>query len=307
VQPVKVGSVLVFLQRAGRKLRELIGVELPYDSDSEEAADLTIFSEHMSKPGITDIAYQQEPDSIVWSIRSDGKLIGMTYERRQKVVGWHRHETDGVFESQCVIPVSDGDQHWVLVKRNINGTDYRSVEYMAREHQDGDVQAEDFYVDCGKKYDGSPVAVVIGASHLEGETVSILADGSVHPQKVVSGGQFLLDYPASKVIYGLPYTATLVTLPPPINIAIGSAYARSKRWSEVFVHLYNTIGLKVGGRTIAFRGTEDLMDTPEPYFTGTKQVPQLGYSKDAPITFTHDWPTPCTLIAITGSLDVSDE
>jgi len=310
LQPVKVGSVLIFLQRAGRKLRELIGTELPYDAESEEAADLTIFSEHITKPSVTDLAYQQEPDSIVWSIRSDGKWLGMTYERRQKVVGWHRHDTDGLIESQCVIPVADGDQHWILGKRTIGGVDFRSVEVMQREHGDGDAQADDFYVDCGVKQTGA-ATIITGLSHLEGKTVSILADGAVHPQRVVSGGQVTLDYSATTRIAGLPYTATLVTLPPAAQIAIGSAHARLKRWAEVFVRLYNTMGLKVGvgaqQQDVPFRSTEDLMDTPVPLFSGIAQVPQLGYSKDAPITFTHDLPTPCTILAITGTLDVADE
>lgn len=53
---------------------------------------------------------------------------------------------------------------------------------------------------------------VSGLSHLEGKTVSILADGNVGPQKVVIGGSINLTYPALVAHIGLPITADFETL-----------------------------------------------------------------------------------------------
>ena len=103
IQPVQVGSTVLFLQRASRKLRELV---YNFNSDSYVAPDLTILAEHITDGGLTEFAYQQEPDSIVWAVRSDGVLLGMTYRREEEVVGWHRHVIGGV-SGACTITVTD--------------------------------------------------------------------------------------------------------------------------------------------------------------------------------------------------------
>ena len=87
VTPPQVGNSVLFLQRANRKVREYV---YQFESDAYTAPDLAILSEHITESGIVDMAYQQEPDSIVWLVRSDGVLVGMTYERAQDVVGWHQ-------------------------------------------------------------------------------------------------------------------------------------------------------------------------------------------------------------------------
>lgn len=51
-----------------------------------------------------------------------------------------------------------------------------------------------------------------GLAHLEGKTLSILTDGDVHPQQVVSSGAIALQYPAAVVHAGLPYVAQAETL-----------------------------------------------------------------------------------------------
>jgi hypothetical protein len=61
------------------------------------------------------------------------------------------------------------------------------------------------------------VTTVTGLGHLIGKTVSILADGNVHPPRVVSGsGIVTLDWPASRVHVGLPYVSELQTLALPM-------------------------------------------------------------------------------------------
>lgn len=303
-QPVQIGEVTLFSQSSRRKIREL---SYSFENASYVAPDLTIFSEHITRPGITYMAYQQEPDSVVWSIRDDGILLGLTYERVQEVIGWHWHQTDGNFESICSTPVSDGDELTCIVKRNVGGVDKRYIEYFAREFEDGDQVENAFYVDSGIEYIGAATTTITGLGHLEGKTVAVLADGAVHPSKVVSGGQITLDFSATPAIVGLPYTATLETLPPPTNIAIGSGQSRPKRWAEIWTRLYNTVGLKVNGKELPFRSTENLMDQPLPLYSGWVNVPNLGHDRDAIITYTHDYPTPCTILVQTGTLDVADE
>ena len=92
VDALSIGNATIFLQRAKRKMRELA---YNFDTDGYVAPDLTILAEHITDSGITQMDYQQEPYSIVWGARTDGILTGLTYNRLESVVAWHRHILGG--------------------------------------------------------------------------------------------------------------------------------------------------------------------------------------------------------------------
>ncbi len=101
--PIRIDNVVIFIQRQQRKIREFAYL---FDSDSYQSPDLTILSNQVAKGGVTEIAYQQEPSTVIWGVKADGQLVGMTYLRDQQVVAWHRHKIGGVSGS-CTITVSD--------------------------------------------------------------------------------------------------------------------------------------------------------------------------------------------------------
>tara|TARA_R100000664_G_scaffold1959_1_gene5024 strand:+ start:1105 stop:3855 length:2751 start_codon:yes stop_codon:yes gene_type:complete len=101
--PIRIDNVVIFIQRQKRKIREFAYL---FDSDSYQSPDLTILSNQVTKGGVTEIAYQQEPSTVIWGVKADGQLIGMTYLRDQQVVAWHRHKLGGVSGS-CTVTVSD--------------------------------------------------------------------------------------------------------------------------------------------------------------------------------------------------------
>ena len=130
VDAVPVANATLFLQRAKRKIRELA---YNFDVDGYVAPDLTILAEHITEGGITQMAYQEEPLSIIYAVREDGELVALTYQRDQQVVAWHRHIFGGAFgtgnavcESVAVIP-TDLDEYevYVIIKRTINGATKR--------------------------------------------------------------------------------------------------------------------------------------------------------------------------------------
>jgi len=88
VDALSIGNATIFLQRARRKIRELA---YNFDTDGYTAPDLTILADHISESGLTDMSYQQEPYSVVWAVRADGQMAGLTYNRLENVVAWHRH------------------------------------------------------------------------------------------------------------------------------------------------------------------------------------------------------------------------
>ena len=92
IQPVQVANVTLFVQRAKRKLRELV---FDLNTDSYQAPDMTILAEHITESGIKEMSLQQEPDNVVWCVLENGKFVGMTYRREENVIAWHEHLMGG--------------------------------------------------------------------------------------------------------------------------------------------------------------------------------------------------------------------
>ena len=90
--PIQIGNAVLFVQRQQRKIREF---SYRFEDDAYLAPDMTLLAEHITDTGIVDVDYAQEPDSIYWAVRTDGTLIGMTYQRDEDVIAWHRHEFGG--------------------------------------------------------------------------------------------------------------------------------------------------------------------------------------------------------------------
>ena len=103
VTPITSGRAVLFNQRATKKIRQMI---FDLNVEGYVAPDLTILAEDITGDGITHMAYQQEPDSIIWAVRDDGTLIGLTYQRDQQVVAWHQHPVGGYF-GEATITVTD--------------------------------------------------------------------------------------------------------------------------------------------------------------------------------------------------------
>ena len=113
---VLVNSAVLFYMRNKRKLRQWT---FNYEAQDYAAEDLSIIAEHITKGGIDAVAYQQSPDTILWSVRNDGELIGMTYERDQSVIGWHRHKLNAYKQQFQVL----GNYSF---SRNITDTTYQN-------------------------------------------------------------------------------------------------------------------------------------------------------------------------------------
>jgi hypothetical protein len=182
IQPVRAGRAVLFVQRALRKLRELAYV---FEDDGFRAPDLTLVAEHISRTGMIEMAYQAEPQSLLWIPLTDGTLICLTYERDQKVVGWSRHiiggqsdagTTQAKVESVAVIPNTNGtaDELYMIVQRYINGATRRYIEYLKPHWEETNDQEDAFFVDSGLSLDVSLTitnitqadpAVVTSSSH----------------------------------------------------------------------------------------------------------------------------------------------
>lgn len=317
IQPIQVGNVTMFVQRASRKVRELV---YNFDSDSYQAPDLTVLAEHITDSGITEMAFQQEPDNIVWCVLNDGRFVGMTYRREENVVGWHEHilggsfgSGDAVVESVAVIPGDlDEDNVYLVVKRTINGATARYIETFSNFDFGTDIE-DAFFVDSGLTYSGSAATTISGLDHLEGESVSILADGSTHPNKTVSSGSITLDRSTTKAHIGLGFNSTLQTMRVDAGGTEGTAQGKIKRIHDITLRLFRTVGIQVGSSEteidrIPFRSSADAMGSALSMFTGDKEVEfRGGFDNDGFIVVKQNQPLPTTVLAIFPRLQTFDQ
>ena len=386
VDAVPVANATLFLQRAKRKIRELA---YNFDVDGYVAPDLTILAEHITEGGVTQMAYQEEPLSIIYAVREDGELVALTYQRDQQVVAWHRHIFGGAFgsdkavcESVAVIP-TDLDEYevYVIIKRTINGATKRYVEVLNTfDFTETDNTTFNF-LDSQLNYDGvsstlngdisnSATTVVVadgtnfsssgkiqinneiisytgkstnnltgctrgqnlttaaahtsgdtvdqvvetlsGLTHLEGQTVSVLADGATHPTKTVSSGAISLDRAAKKVKVGLSYTSVLQTMRIDAGSQNGTSQGKTKRIYEVTVRLFETVGVEIGPdlnnlERIPFRSSANPMDQGISPFTGDKEVEFRGnYETDGFIFVRQTQPLPLTILSLYPRLVTND-
>lgn len=473
IQPVRPGRVLLFVQRAQRKLRELAYI---FEDDGFSAPDTTLIAEHITRTGIVEMAYQAEPQSIVWTVLGDGTLLSLTYDRDQKVIGWARHIVGGTsdagatpakVESVAVIPNPDGtaDEVYIVVQRWINGASVRYIEYLKPFWEETNDQEDAFFVDSGLSLDvplaisgitqadpavvtaaahgfsdgdevritavvgmtevnriayraaetqtntfelfsntkqptsvtavtkanpgqvtatahglttGDEIAffgiggmielngkgftvtvvdtdtftigvdttayttfttggdirhainssafsayvsggearervtVIFPLDHMEGETVTILAEGSTHPDRTVVSGQITLDRTASKVHVGFPYTSDIETLRSDAGAADGTAQGKLNRIHRVIMRVWETLGGRIGPDadsldTISFREGGDDMDTAVPLFSGDIEIEWDGeYSSDNHIFYRQDQPLPATIVAFMPQMNTQD-
>lgn len=214
---------------------------------------------------------------------------------------------EGAFvESIVTQPAENGryDELYLAVKRTVGGGEKRYIEVMERGMtEENDAPSECFYVDCGLSYSGEKVKSVGGLEHLEGETVAILADGAVQPERVVRDGKIELDVPAAVVHVGLPYVSVLQ----PSGLSGLGEYGVSengkKRISSLLIRFYKTLGVKVGrnGHTepLVFRRTSDRTDCPPELFSGDRKISFSGcWDDSAVIRVEQDQPLPATVLGM---------
>jgi len=254
VVPIRSGTSLLYVQRDGKVVRELT---FEFGQDRFVSPNITLLSEHITGTGLVDGAYQQGRSNRIWYVREDGQLVTLTYEKHEEVMGWHRQKlaqsngTDPTVLSVATTLDSATDNIWVLVKRDIDGTDAYFIEMMEQPLEATDDHDTAFYLDSGLSgYDASGSQTWTGLNHLIGEDVYVLADAvTLGPFTVsVSGGIDLgSGNTPDRVVIGLKYTSVMETLP---IILAPSKYldpkGKLKRAFKYFINLYRTLGGKVG-------------------------------------------------------------
>ena len=301
VQPIVIGNSILFCARKGNTIRELA---YTYEKDVFTSLNRSILSQHyFDGYTIIDMAYQQEPWSVVWMVRDDGKLLSFTYLQEHEVFAWTEHTVAGTgaeVESVCVIPGTDEDEVWIVVKRTVNSA---TVRYIERLHTRdfGDDLEDAFFVDSGLTYDGAAATTISGLSHLEGQTVAVLADGEYIGTKTVASGQITLTTAASVVQVGLPYDSVVETLGIEVQTNNGTIITRPKLVNTVWVSVYETQGIQVGPNADRLK---NLPDCANDLYTGDARIlMDTGWEQNGRIYIKQSKHLPMEILAITPQLD----
>lgn len=246
VQPIIVGNTVLFAQDRGGVVRDF---SYQFTDDAYVGKDLTILARHLFEgKNIKAWAYAQAPYSIAWVVLDDGSLVSLTYMKEHEVWAWTRHASGAgaVFEDVSVIAENNEDVPYFIVRRTINGMARRYIERM---HTRDFASVEDaFFVDSGLTYEGAPVTVISGLSHLNGQEVVALSNGNVVRGLTVSGGSITLPNATTKVHVGLPMTAALQTLDLDLgNVqGLGTVQGRFKSVAELTLRVEKTRGIWIG-------------------------------------------------------------
>lgn len=237
LQPIIIGNNAFYQQARGSIIRDLA---FSFEADGYQGSDLTIFAAHLFD-GFTliDWAYQQIPHSILWAVRDDGVLLGLTYVREQQIFAWHKHDfTGGTVESVTVIPEGNEDRLYLVINRTIDGRTTRYVERMVTRFVD-DVKDCKF-MDSHLSYDGrntntSHTMTLSGGTDWDYlETLTLTSSASYFSSTEV-GNQIHLTGSDGTIIRATitAYTsATVVSVQPNITVPVAMRSTAISNWAR---------------------------------------------------------------------------
>ena len=299
LQPIRVDNALILLRRGARQIMEL-GIDEA--GQGILMVDHTLLASHITETGIGQWTMQTKPSAILWARRADGKLVGLTYEQFEQVRGWHRHETDGLIESVCVIPINHptGEQTeevYVSVRRLLGIVPHRYIERLS----------PGLNVDSGLSYAGAATDTLGGLGHLEGRTVQVVdwssGKAAVLADRVVASGSITVERDVTHADVGLGYHSRAVTMRPEVPTREGSLQGKKKRWLKIAARVLHTSALTINGKQAILRVPLDETDGGMLLRTGDAEVANLGWDKDGYITIEQTAPLDATVLGVMGTLD----
>lgn len=306
IQAIEVGSVILFVDFVGRKIREFTFV----DADQKYTApDLTALAEHITVSGIVNFAHQRNPDSILWCVLANGELITLSYEREQNVIAWARMPMGGLVQSVMVIPAPLEDEVWISIVRAVDGDNKVYIEQFQPRLLDIRIENA-FFLDSGIIYNGPLTDTITGLSHLEGRIVSILADGEVLDEQRVDGGEISLAAQVRNVRVGLSYRPKLTPMRMDVVFQTGATHGSIKKISELVISFHNAANVQYGRADtelfdidfddVALKNTSKITGL----FTGDVPVHfDGGFDIEDSLVITQSDPLPCSVRAIVARLE----
>lgn len=313
IDAINTKNETVFVDRQGKFV---YAAGFSFQNDAYTTNQLNLLADNLFEVyQVEKIEFTQNPQPIIWSLRSDGNLIATTYNRDLNVTASVLQElggTDVVIESIAAIPRGSESELWMVVKRTVNGGTVRYIEVLSPFFYQ-DTKADCIFFDSSLTYSGALTDTITGLTHLEGETVSVIGDGGVQTDKEVVSGEITLDREVEKATIGLNYDRYITTVPLDQNVRqTGAAKGSIQRAREVVVDFYETDGtyIKINDEEeteINFRPDVWTGGEANPLYTGIKTLNVINqHSKDLTVTLRQPYGLPCTVRSIAIKLDITE-
>ena len=295
--PMYMGNYTCFVQRTGRQIRTFKQTHNTV-VEEYESIDMGWMASHMTEENwIKEPQYALVPDSLAFMVRQDGRLLTAMYDpsgaEDVRSIGWSMQETQGLYESLAIIPADFQDQVWTIVGRTAGIWQRNSsIEHFDKSmHLDSAIRTP-----AGS----SATDTLTGLEHLATSVVRIVADGKIHRDlEVTPEGTLTLDYPASDVYVGLPFTKTIETVPYVDGNNQGTGKGRMGRWSEIWIELYKSARPVVNGVIPRHDDRTEL-------HSQSLRVFDTGYDRDKLITIVQDQPVALHVVSLYGIHTVSN-
>lgn len=287
-EPKVIDNETMFVDKSGKQLRAFV---YNFNTDAFSAKNYSLVH-HTMLSNATQIEYlknYKDTNSNYLFAVNEGDICVMGVNVEREVIGWSRWTTNGNFLQLTEVD----DSLYALVSRT-NGIFLEKLT------------DEDVYLDCF--YSSSSTSSQYAAANgLHNETVSVIADGTVHNNvTVTAAANFTLDRVSSSTQIGYSFTSTAKTLP--ITFQVGNSLITGEKVRKMFAELQfdNTKSAKVDNVVIPFRNLgNNLLDVGIVPFNGIKRVRLTGYSTQPQLTITVNEPLPMTLLSLTTECSIS--
>ena len=251
---VKDGTRGIFVQRSGSSIYQL---QYKIEDTDYSSANLSELAPEVTEPEIVRLAIQNEPDTRIHCVRSDGKVAILVKDQAENTLAWVLFETEGFVEDAFVLPGQKEDKVYYSVRRLINGSTVRYLERWALESEGrgGDNnKLADSYVHAS----GVSTSVVSGLDHLEAQEVILWGNEKDLGTFTVSGGTIESPINLTSYCVGLGYSATFKSAKLAYGASMGTALNQVKKINQmgVVARDMHAQGLKYG------QDLETLYDLP---------------------------------------------
>ncbi|EKA73459.1 hypothetical protein [Acinetobacter baumannii] len=299
VTPVEVDGAAIFSSDQTGHVHE-VSLASGYNASFYQTIDLSIMCPQLfDGHKIVDCALLRNPLNIIYFVRDDGVLLSLTYEPQQQVWAWAEHHTNGKFLSVAEIPEENQSALYAFIERD----GFYTVERMLT-RQPLDIQ-DKCYLDSSIQYKGASTKTLTGLDWLEGQTVSVFADGGVKPNAQVVNGTINLPRELSNIWVGLNYEAELQTLPifqeqkdPVKPKVVNKVHLRVRESQNILAGVNQDIAERTPVDEFKPRSNEPY-GAPLNLYSGLVEMPvDSTYEKDVQITVKHDKPLPMKILAL---------
>lgn len=252
VVPIVVNYDIVYVSARGNTVRDL---SYNFYVNIYTGTDISVMSSHLfDSYTVTEMAYSEAPFKLIWAVRSDGSALSLAFLKEQEVIGWSHHKTEipgqtGSFESVASVIEGDEDAVYFVVRRNVGGNVVVNVERLATRIV-SDIN-NSWFLDSALQYSGAATSVIRGLDHLIGHTNITVAHGTTVYSGLIVSSDGVITLPGGNTVtaavVGIPITASFQTLR--VDLGEPTQQGKRKMVNSVTMRVYNSYGLKVGGRS----------------------------------------------------------